>query len=746
MSTEEPKIQLNIDPITNSQNPEQESKSEQKEVYHPRKKKFGRTYINILHDPRVVRGNTYAAFVIPSSLQMEFMRLKEDEERKKRLMMQPKKLPRVALLGVKKKDEDEFFEENSLRPESPQFKVLDNPEFIEDKPYFFEDRPPTPEFIPLPKGREVHTQVEDGELFDYNLEVEPILEVLVGRSLVQARYELIAEDERKEYLGKKKRYEQKREFELINLQRMEAARIRREEEKQRRQNQVIQKKSYDIILQKKLLAKMNSKTYQFKNLKNSALLELFSRGFLKDNSDLKMTTHLEKCHYPQSDLIAKENEEVIEVLNNKLISEVKLKLSEKHKEIVTRENNRVNKIIADKKQSVLDAIENEKRRVHEKAERTEERRVRRITTNITENVINTRVEKLDVLNLPLADIDEISFKSEAIHCLGGQIGQVMTVLQNIISELDLEEVAINENASDVNIIKRQLVNAFLEEFFLNQLKENESFELRYLESQKFDFTNITEDKKAELVGFLLDYRRVVNKSLKLLIDQGILSRDLYQIFMEEVVGYYFKNITDPSTIEVDPSSQEPEYLEMIKKQQDELTASNAKIEKIKKKIILKFVKADDLKAKRDTYGGFILVHPNEKVIESVNEIEEVPIKIPEGDNIIKTSSKLGDLSISGKSNTKLVEISGAAGKSSTKLNDLSSQVRPSSNKSQVRPSSNKSQAAVDQNLGNTGINNLNVDINGDPIPIDPNQDPLQMIPPIQIIEPPKSNIIKFIFS
>jgi hypothetical protein len=56
-------------------------------------RKFGRTYINILHDPRVVRGNTYAAFVIPSSLQMEFIRLKEDEERRKRMMKIPKKLP-----------------------------------------------------------------------------------------------------------------------------------------------------------------------------------------------------------------------------------------------------------------------------------------------------------------------------------------------------------------------------------------------------------------------------------------------------------------------------------------------------------------------------------------------------------------------------------------------------------------------------------------------------------------------------
>lgn len=37
----------------------------QPQIYRGHRKKFGRTYINILHDPRVIRGNTYASFVIP---------------------------------------------------------------------------------------------------------------------------------------------------------------------------------------------------------------------------------------------------------------------------------------------------------------------------------------------------------------------------------------------------------------------------------------------------------------------------------------------------------------------------------------------------------------------------------------------------------------------------------------------------------------------------------------------------------
>ncbi len=113
-------------------------------------------------------------------------------------------------LKEEKEDDKEQLEQ---RPESPKLQELEDPEFIEDYPYFYIDKPvnlyfliqPTPKYIPLPPGREIASQVEDGELFDYELEVKPILEVLVGRSLIQARMELIEEHERSEYLKHKKK-------------------------------------------------------------------------------------------------------------------------------------------------------------------------------------------------------------------------------------------------------------------------------------------------------------------------------------------------------------------------------------------------------------------------------------------------------------------------------------------------------------------------------------------------------------
>lgn len=43
------------------------------------------------------------------------------------------------------------------------------------EPDYYIDRPQTPEFIPNEKGIDKDTQVIDEELFDFELEVEPVL-------------------------------------------------------------------------------------------------------------------------------------------------------------------------------------------------------------------------------------------------------------------------------------------------------------------------------------------------------------------------------------------------------------------------------------------------------------------------------------------------------------------------------------------------------------------------------------------
>ena len=64
---------------------------------------------------------------------------------------------------------------------------------------FYLDRPPVPLFTPKMPSKEncKYTQIYDGdyELFDFDHEVEPMLTVLVEKTLDQARMEVLEEEE-----------------------------------------------------------------------------------------------------------------------------------------------------------------------------------------------------------------------------------------------------------------------------------------------------------------------------------------------------------------------------------------------------------------------------------------------------------------------------------------------------------------------------------------------------------------------
>eukprot|EP00831_Metopus_contortus_P054703 TRINITY_DN4607_c0_g1_i11.p3 TRINITY_DN4607_c0_g1~~TRINITY_DN4607_c0_g1_i11.p3 ORF type:complete len:131 (-),score=24.54 TRINITY_DN4607_c0_g1_i11:6-398(-) len=67
-------------------------------------------------------------------------------------------------------------------------------------------------YLPQKKGVDVSTQIWDYDLFDYDREVEPILSVLVGKTLEQARLE-VDEDAEIEAIRKyKSEYAERRQI------------------------------------------------------------------------------------------------------------------------------------------------------------------------------------------------------------------------------------------------------------------------------------------------------------------------------------------------------------------------------------------------------------------------------------------------------------------------------------------------------------------------------------------------------
>eukprot|EP00967_Tisochrysis_lutea_P115191 scaffold184339_cov19-Tisochrysis_lutea.AAC.1 len=79
-----------------------------------------------------------------------------------------------------------------------------------------------------------------GDLFDFDYEVEPILEVLMGKILEQGLMEVLEEEELAAMRSHQEHFEQIRNAELVATQRMEAAEKRKIEEKERRLAQCTQ--------------------------------------------------------------------------------------------------------------------------------------------------------------------------------------------------------------------------------------------------------------------------------------------------------------------------------------------------------------------------------------------------------------------------------------------------------------------------------------------------------------------------
>ena len=100
----------------------------------------------------------------------------------------------------------------------------------------------------------LETQIGAGDLFDFDLEVGPILDVLVGKTLEVAMLELMEEEELSAIRSQQEKFEMMRAAELAEVQRLEYEAKRKFAEKQRRKKQEREFREAQDDLQEKVAA------------------------------------------------------------------------------------------------------------------------------------------------------------------------------------------------------------------------------------------------------------------------------------------------------------------------------------------------------------------------------------------------------------------------------------------------------------------------------------------------------------
>ncbi|XP_046848861.1 radial spoke head protein 3 homolog B-like [Xenia sp. Carnegie-2017] len=217
-------------------------------------------YGNIMYDRRIIRGNTYAQHTLPVSAQPDPIEIQRQQEARRRAIARKRAKKQLA---PKSPEAVEGRRHVDVQTELYLEELTDRVEEadVETQTDAFLDRPPSPLYIPAKTGIDVSTQILQGELFDFDIEVKPILEVLVGKTMEQALIEVMEEEELANLRSQQRRFEELRNAELVETQRLEEQERRHHEEKERRIKQQIDVLKKEKETAEKIAARAFAQSY-----------------------------------------------------------------------------------------------------------------------------------------------------------------------------------------------------------------------------------------------------------------------------------------------------------------------------------------------------------------------------------------------------------------------------------------------------------------------------------------------------
>jgi len=213
-------------------------------------------YGNIMYDRRVIRGNTYALPVLPANAYPDPVDLQKRQDALRRANARRRAGKHQQMRSI---DAVEGREHRQVQTGLYLEELTDLVEEydVECQTDAILDRCPSPFFVPGKVGIDAMSQVYEGDLFDFDLESKPVLEVLVGKTLEQSLLEVLEEEELADLRQQQRIFEELRNAEMAEQQRLEEQERRLQEEKERRMKQLEE----TLKREKEMAAKMAAHAY-----------------------------------------------------------------------------------------------------------------------------------------------------------------------------------------------------------------------------------------------------------------------------------------------------------------------------------------------------------------------------------------------------------------------------------------------------------------------------------------------------
>ena len=396
---------------------------------------------NFVTDPKLKRGHNFGIIYVTSSNYDDTASIKgQNQQRKKDSKNLKTNLKNKNYLGQIKEKEEQEKKRNEKEGECGicTQKVTTT---VRPTPITFEEiiqtdplpEPPQPLLIwPKKTGIDVECQIEDGDLFNFDEEVQPLVHIIVSKTLEESRREVLEEEELKHIKEQQGKYKKLNEANNNRVKSIEERERKRFEEHNRKKENKQNRIKMTKIFQQKLQSRMKAKQYISK-LKDDCYNSLGQRKTFKNKDDnYYFTDLLPELH----DLVNEytKNDYLIVNKMNDMFSKRKIKNdTKKHEESVKQEKDR---LANNEKIRIINKELEEKRKKEEK-ERRAKRRHDKILDGLRKSIQEDLVTNSEWTEDSIENIFNINGyyqKTRNATLTGGPIGQMALILNYLNKE------------------------------------------------------------------------------------------------------------------------------------------------------------------------------------------------------------------------------------------------------------------------------------------------------------------------
>ena len=261
----------------------------------------------------------------------------------------------------------------------------------------------------------------------YDEEVQPLVHIIVSKTLEESRREVLEEEELRHIKEQQDKYKKLNEMNINRIKSIENKEMKRFEEHNRKKELKINKIKLTKLFQKKLQSRMKAKQYILK-LKQDCFESLGQQKVFKNKQDNYYFTDL----LPELHTLAEENTKndylIVNKLNKMFTQRKKDQDKKRHAEAVLTEKNRLEN---NERIRIINQQLAEKKKKEEK-ERRERRKHERILDGyrkqIQEDLVTNNCEWAEETIEYIFDINGYYQKIKCATLTGGPIGQMALTL------------------------------------------------------------------------------------------------------------------------------------------------------------------------------------------------------------------------------------------------------------------------------------------------------------------------------